>query len=87
MSKLLEIIHDERRRRQGPARGPCVMMLTIWEPVLSPTGSVVGKRQTGARAEIIGDPHRRIWEQQDESFEAFKKRIEAEAEALRQTSG
>jgi hypothetical protein len=62
-------------------------MLTIWEPVLSPTGSVVGKRQTGARAEIIGDPHRRIWEQQDESFEAFKKRVEAEAEALRQTSG
>ena len=33
------------------------------------------------------DPHRRIWEQQDESFEAFKKRVEAEAEALRQTSG
>jgi hypothetical protein len=87
MSKLREIIRDDRRRRQGPARGPCVLMLTIWEPVLSPTGSVVGKRQTGARAEIIGDPHRRIWEQQDESFEAFKKRVEAEAEALRQTSG
>ena len=87
MTKLREIIRDERRRRQGPARGPCVLMLTIWEPVLSPTGSVVGKRQTGARAEILGDPHRRIWEQQDESFEAFKKRVEAEAEALRQTSG
>jgi hypothetical protein len=58
-------------------------MLTIWEPVLSPTGSVVGKRQTGARAEILGDPHRRTWEQHHESLEAFKKRVEAEAEALR----
>jgi hypothetical protein len=89
MTKLREIIRDERRRRQGPARGPCVLMLTIWEPVLSPTGSVVGKRQTGAHAEIIGDPHRRIWEweQQDESLEAFEKRVKAEAEALRQTSG
>jgi hypothetical protein len=87
MTKLREIIRDERRRRQGPARGPCVLMLTIWEPVLSPTGSVVGKRQTGARAEILGDPQRRIWEQQDESLEAFKMRVEAEAEALRQTSG
>jgi hypothetical protein len=42
-----------------------------------PTGSVVGKRQTGA------DPHRRTWEQHDESLEAFEKRVEAEAEALR----
>jgi hypothetical protein len=43
----------------------------------------------GARAEIIGDPHRRIWEweQQDESLEAFEKRVKAEAEALRQASG
>ena len=87
MSKLREIIRDERRRQQGPARGPRILMQVIWEPILSPTGSIVGKRQTGARAEILGDPHRRIWEQQDESFEAFKKRIEAEAEALRQTSG
>ena len=87
MSKLREIICDERRRRQGPARGPCVLMLTIWEPVLSPTGSVVGKRQTGARAEIFGDPHRRTWEQQNESLEAFEKRVEAEAKALRETSG
>jgi hypothetical protein len=46
-----------------------------------------GKRQTGARAEILGDPHRRIWEQHDESLEAFKKRVEKEAKALRQTSG
>ena len=87
MSKLREIICDERRRRQGLARGPRVLMLTIWEPVLSPTGSVVGKRQTGARAEILGDPHRRTWEQHDESLEAFEKRVKAEAEALRQTSG
>jgi hypothetical protein len=88
MSKLREIIRDERRRRQGgPARGPRVLMLTIWEPILSPTGSVVGKRQTGARAEIIGDPRRRIWEQHDESLEAFKMRVEAEAKALHQTSG
>ena len=38
----------------------------------------------GARAEILGDPHRRTWEQHDESLEAFEKRVEAEAEALRQ---
>jgi hypothetical protein len=85
MSKLRQIIRDERRRRQGLARGPRVLMWTIWEPVLSPTGSVVGKRQTGARAEILGDPHRRTWEQHDESLEAFKVRVEAEAEALHQT--
>ena len=83
MSKLRQIIRDERRRRQGLARGPRVLMWTIWEPVLSPTGSVVGKRQTGAHAEILGDPHRRTWEQHDESLEAFEKRVEAEAEALR----
>jgi hypothetical protein len=59
MSKLREIIRDERRRQQGPARGPRILMQVIWEPILSPTGSVVGKRQTGARAEILGDPHRR----------------------------
>jgi hypothetical protein len=40
-----------------------------------------------AHAEIIGDPHHRIWEQHDESLEAFEERVEAEAEALRQTSG
>jgi hypothetical protein len=62
-------------------------MWVIWKPILSPTGSVVGKRQTGARAEILGDPHRRIWEQLDESLEAFEKRVEEGAEALRQTSG
>jgi hypothetical protein len=83
MSKLREIIRDERRRRQGPAQGPRIMMWVIWEPILSTTGSVVGKRQTGARAEILGDLHRRTWEQYDESLEAFKKRVEAEAEALR----
>ena len=87
MSKLREIIHDERQRRQGLARGPRIWMWVIWEPILSSTGSVVGKRQTGARAEILGDPHRRTWEQHDESLEAFKMRVEAEAEALRQTSG
>ena len=87
MSKLREIIGDERRRQQGPAQGPRILMHVIWEPILSPTGSVVGKRQTGARAEILGDPHRRTWAQQDESLEAFEKRVEAEAEALRQTSG
>ena len=43
---------------------------------------IVGKRQTGARAEILGDPHRRIWEQQDESLEAFEKRVEEEANAF-----
>jgi hypothetical protein len=87
MSKLREIIHDERQRRQGLARGPRIWMWVIWEPILSSTGSVVRKRQTGARAEILGDPHRRTWEQHDESLEAFKMRLEKEAEALHQTSG
>jgi hypothetical protein len=39
-----------------------------------------------ARAEIVGDPQRRIWEQHDESLEAFEKRVEAEAKALHQTT-
>jgi hypothetical protein len=86
MSKLREIIRAERQRQQGPARGPRVLMWIIWEPILSPTGSVVGKRQTGAHAEILGDPHRRTWEQHYESLEPFEKRVEAEAEALRQTA-
>jgi len=86
MSKLLEIIRSERRRQQGPARGPRILMQVIWEPILSPTGSVVGRRQTGAHAEILGDPHRRTWEQHDESLEAFKMRLEKEAEALHQTA-
>jgi hypothetical protein len=66
MGKLREIIRDERRRRQGLARGPRIVMWVTWEPILSPTGDrIVGKRQTGARPEIVGDPHRRIWEQHD----------------------
>jgi hypothetical protein len=61
-------------------------MHTISEPVLSPTGDrIVGKQQTGASAFIVGDPHRRTWEQHDESLEAFKMRLEREAEALHQT--
>jgi hypothetical protein len=48
----------------------------------TPTGDrIVGKRQTGARAKIVDDPQRRIWEQHDESFEAFEKRVEEEAKA------
>jgi hypothetical protein len=47
-------------------------MHSIWEPALSPTGDrIVGKRQIGASAFIVGDPHRRIWQQHDESLEAF----------------
>jgi hypothetical protein len=38
-------------------------------------------------SEIVGDPHRRIWQQhKDESLKAFKKRVEEEANALRQTA-
>jgi hypothetical protein len=45
MSKLREIIRDERRRRHGAARGPLVVMTVIVEPVLSPAGDrVVGSR-------------------------------------------
>jgi hypothetical protein len=58
-------------------------MNVFWEPVLSPSGSVVGKRQTGARAKIVGDPHRCIWEQHDESLEAFEKRVKAAADVAR----
>jgi hypothetical protein len=39
------------------------------------------------RAFIVGDPQRRIWEQHDESLEAFEKRVEEEARALRQRAG
>jgi hypothetical protein len=72
---------------RGRHAGPRIWMRVIWEPILSPTGSVVGKRQTGAHAEILGDPHRRIWEQHDESLEAFEKRVEEEAKALHWTGG
>jgi hypothetical protein len=35
-------------------------MWVIWAPILSSTGDrIVGKRQTGASAFIVGDPHRR----------------------------
>jgi hypothetical protein len=83
MSKLREIIRDEWRQRCGLARGPLVLFHVFWEPVLSPTDDrIVGKRQTGARAEIVGDPYRRVWEQQhDESLEAFKTRVKAAAES------
>jgi hypothetical protein len=57
MSKLREIIRDDRRRRHGLARGPLVWMWIIWEPVLSPTGSVVGKRQTTARMLCVARDH------------------------------
>jgi hypothetical protein len=68
MSKLRETIRDESRRRHGLAGGPLVVMDVFWEPVLSPTGDrIVGKRQTGARAKIVGDPHRRIWESRSAS--------------------
>jgi hypothetical protein len=36
-------------------------------------------KSSGARAEIVGDPHRRIWEQHDESLEAFEERVKAAA--------
>ena len=56
--------------------------------VLSPAGDrVVGRRQTGARAEILGDPHRRICQQPDETFEAFEKRVEEEAKACIRRAG
>jgi hypothetical protein len=88
MSKLREIIRDERQRRQGLARGPFVVMTTFWEPILSPTGSVVGKRKIGASATIVGDPHRRIWEQHgDESFEAFKERLAKARADVARTQG
>jgi hypothetical protein len=87
MSKLREIIRNERRRRHGLAGGPRVLFYVFWEPILSPTRDrIVGKRQTGARAEIVGDPHGRIWEQHDESLEAFKKRVGQEANAMLATA-
>jgi hypothetical protein len=46
------------------------------------------RKATDRRAcgEILGDPHRRTWEQHDESLEAFKMRLEKEAEVLHQTA-
>jgi hypothetical protein len=38
-------------------------------------------KSSDACAKIVGDPQRRIWEQQDESLEAFEKRVKAAAEA------
>jgi len=29
-------------------------------------------KSSDARVKIVGDPHRRIWEQHDESLEAFE---------------
>jgi hypothetical protein len=88
MSKLRDIIRDEWRRRCGLAGGPLIVMTVFWEPVLSPTGDrIVGKQQTGARAEIVGDPHRRIWEQHDESLEAFKERVKVAAADVARTQG
>jgi hypothetical protein len=46
---------------------------------------LVGKRQAGARAEILGDPHRRTWEQRGESLEAFEKRVKAAAADVART--
>jgi hypothetical protein len=58
MSKLRQIIRDEPRQRQGLARGPRIWMRIFWEPILSPTGDrIVGKRQTGARAERFSATH------------------------------
>jgi hypothetical protein len=84
MSKLREIIRDERRRQQGPARGPRIWMRVIWEPILSPTGDRIGgKRQTSASAFILGDPRARIWQQRGETFEAFEKRVKAAADVVK----
>jgi hypothetical protein len=83
MSKLREIIRDEWRRRQGPARGPLVVMTRIVAPVLSPAGSVVGSRQTGAFATNMGAKCDDIWQQRGEPFEAFEMRVKAAAEEAR----
>jgi hypothetical protein len=34
-------------------------------------------KSSGARAKIVADPQRRIWEQHDESLQAFKERVKA----------
>ena len=72
MSKLREIIRDERRRRHGSARGPLVMMTRIVKPVLS-GDRVVGSRQTGAFATIMGAKCDRIWQQRGESLEGIRE--------------
>ena len=85
MSKLREIIREERRRQEVPARGPLVVMRVLFTPILSPTGSVVGSRtlDTDASAFIVGDPRGRIWQQPGESIQAFEERVKAAAEAAR----
>jgi hypothetical protein len=87
MSKLREIIRDEWRRRHWPARGPLVLMIRIVQPVLSPAGSVVGSRQTGAFATVMGAKCDDIWRQRGESFEAFEMRVKAAADAARASPG
>jgi hypothetical protein len=40
-----------------------------------------------ASAFIVGDPHRGIWEQHDESLEAFKERLAKAAADVARTQG
>jgi hypothetical protein len=46
MSKLREIIREERRRQEVPARAPLVLMRVIFEPVLSPAGAAASGSST-----------------------------------------
>jgi hypothetical protein len=59
-------------------------MTRIVKPVLSPAGDrVVGSRQTGAFAAIVGAKCDHIWQQRGESFEAFEMRVKAAADVAR----
>jgi hypothetical protein len=81
MSKLREIIRDERRRQHGAARGPLVVIRRIVEPILSSAGDrVVGSRTLDTNASaIVGAACGRIWQQPGESLQAFEERVKAAA--------
>jgi hypothetical protein len=75
VSSLIKVLELTGRRRLAKA-------------VASGLGAVHEPRKASnanACSMIFGD--RRIWEQQDESLEAFEKGVEEEAKALHQTSG
>jgi hypothetical protein len=63
-------------------------MTRIVQPVLSPAGDrVVGSRQRGAFATIMGAKCDRIWQQRGELFEAFEMRVKAAADGARASPG
>jgi hypothetical protein len=82
MSMLHDLIRDERQRRKGTK--PMIVMRVLVEPILSPDGDHIGRRQldTEASAVIAGRGGDRIWQRADETITAFEARVEAMVSAV-----